>query len=53
MWLVYFEDQDVQPELFTERSAAIARYRACLENWACHLFMQIESIECEAARQSR
>jgi hypothetical protein len=40
-WLIYFEDRDVPPEVFAYEDAARARYKALLDNWNCHLFMQV------------
>ena len=40
-WLIYFEDDDVPFEIFTDEKAARHRYSQCLESWACHLFVRV------------
>ena len=39
-WLLFFEDHDRTPELFTSEIAAVERFQAVSENWSCHLFVQ-------------
>jgi hypothetical protein len=39
-WLIYFEDQDQKPEIFTSEKAAKERFLSLLPNWNCHLFME-------------
>ena len=44
-WLIYFDDANRKPELFTgegAEQAAHRRYDALLTNWNCHLFQKIE-----------
>jgi hypothetical protein len=43
-WLVYFEDQDHRPEVFTGRGGemgAKARYLDARQAWSCHLFHSV------------
>lgn len=40
-YLIYFEDQDVKPEIFTSQEAAIARFNQLDINWNCHLFERV------------
>ena len=40
-WMIYFEDQSVRPEFFTDPQIAQLRYEACLIGYNCHLFEQI------------
>ncbi len=39
-WMIFFEDADMRPELFTDESAARFRLEQCRLNWSCHLFVQ-------------
>jgi hypothetical protein len=39
-WLIYFEDQGIKPEVFTDERAAKERYHDLLPNWNVHLFME-------------
>jgi len=48
MWLIYFEDADMRPELFTSEDSARARLMACRQNWNCHLF-----VLCDKESESR
>ena len=43
-WLIYFEDVDVRPEIFTGEGAEQAArhaYKRALTNWNCHLFQKV------------
>jgi hypothetical protein len=37
-WLLYFEDADRRPEIFTDEAGARTRFADCSHTWACHLF---------------
>lgn len=41
-WLIFFEDQDMRPEFFTDESAAKARMAVLSQSWSCHLFVAID-----------
>lgn len=41
MWLIYFEDAYVPPEIFTSEAVARKRYEELLERWAVHLFEKV------------
>lgn len=54
-WLIYFEDRDVPPELYTDEGAeenARARFKVLLQSWSCHLFRaaDLEVCLCAAIR---
>jgi hypothetical protein len=43
VWLIHYEDADVDDEVFTgegAEAAALARFERCLGSWNCQLFMQ-------------
>jgi hypothetical protein len=39
-WLIYYEDNQRSPEIFTSEDAAIARFEIAKLAWSCHLFVQ-------------
>jgi hypothetical protein len=39
-YLIYFEDQGIKPEVFTDERAAKERYHDLLPNWNVILFME-------------
>lgn len=44
IWLIYFEDKSVNPEVFTGEGAEAAarhRFKVLLGNWSCHLFRSV------------
>lgn len=44
LWMVYYEDRDVPPELFFGPGAeegARRRYKDALNNWSCHLLVRV------------
>lgn len=43
-WLIYFEDADRPPEVFTDRAVATERYKQLSQNWTCHLFGNAEAL---------
>lgn len=54
-WLIYFEDREVPPEIYTGEDAeanARARYAVLLQSWSCHLFRaaDLEICLCAAIR---
>lgn len=42
-WAIIFEDQDVQPQLFTDEKAARETFDQYSLKWACHLFVQVDA----------
>ena len=49
-WLVFYDDQDRRPELFTERSPALRRFDDISSAWNAHLFVRVHA-NCRDARQ--
>lgn len=41
-WLIYFEDADRKPEVFTDKDCAVERYREISLSWNAHLFERID-----------
>ncbi len=52
-WLIYYEDQGVKPELFTDESAAREHFALRLESWNCHLFKQVSDTEGECVKTAK
>ena len=42
-WMIYFDDQDRRPEIFTEEAAARYRYKEISASWNAHLFKRVDS----------
>ena len=42
-WLIHLDDADMRDEVFDDEAAARERYRALLDNWNCHLFVEDRS----------
>lgn len=40
-WLIYFEDSDIAPEVFTEEYAARMAFQDRKLTWNCHIFMEV------------
>lgn len=46
MWVIWFEDAEMDPELFVghgAEDAAHARFDMVRSNWSCHLLERIKS----------
>ena len=43
LWLIYFDDQDRRPEIFTDEGAALKRYEDISISWNAHLFVLVNS----------
>ena len=43
LWLIYFDDQDRRPEMFTDEGAALKRYEDISISWNAHLFVLVNS----------
>lgn len=43
-WLIYYDDPDCPPELFTDEVVARAVWQERLTNWNCYLFSEVEPI---------
>ena len=46
-WLLWFEDSDLLREVFTDETAARARYAQAVVNWNCHLFAEVSATDME------
>lgn len=44
-WLIYYEDREIAPEIFTDEGAARERFASRLANWNCHLFRQEDAAD--------
>ncbi len=44
-WLIYFDDRDMPPEIFTIEDAARESYRRRQQTWNCYLFEQVADPE--------
>lgn len=42
-WLIYFEDDELRPEIFTDEQTARARQKIVNETFTCTLFKQVEN----------
>ena len=42
-WIIVFEDNDVDHEVFDDEQSAIARFKELGVSWNCHLFRRVES----------
>lgn len=45
-WIIWFEDEDVAPEIFSGHGATEAagkRFAMVRSNWNCHLFQRVET----------
>lgn len=42
-WLLFYDDPDIESELFTNKDAANRGYNHAKTSWSCHLFETIES----------
>jgi hypothetical protein len=40
-WLIYFHDQDVRPEIFTEEVPARERFDSLIQSWNVVLFKSV------------
>jgi len=42
-WMIWYEDQDKRPEVFSEEDIAKKRFSIAGDSWTCHLFKRIAS----------
>ena len=49
-WLIFFEDAEKHPEVFTDERAAQTRFVDVSENWNCHLFCESAQLADRDAR---
>lgn len=43
IYLIFFDDQDVRPEIITSGAAARERFRRVSDQWNAHLFVKVQS----------
>ena len=43
-YIIFFDDQDREPEYFTDEETAEKRLELVRDNWNCHLFKRVKSV---------
>ncbi len=43
-YMIVYEDDEIKPEYFTEKGAALERLEQASDRWNCHLFERIKSV---------
>jgi hypothetical protein len=44
IWLIYFEDREVPPEIYAEEQPALERFARLQQSWSCHLLVSYEAV---------
>lgn len=52
-WLVYFEDNDIPLEIFTEAEPGKEYFERKLQSWSCHLFVDSAQLETALAEANK